>query len=168
MTELLVSPPPADAIAAMVAVPGTQISPSILAMSNLQTTTHHRQTRRQDGGSGTWSPSAIVISPPTTLNTIRSFFSAGITDGPPSASVSLPCSNGSTNSSATKADSRHPRPPMTTDWSGEPIFERRIGLIFERCRQLCCDPRSCRPRARARPTRQGERIGEGARVGTLR
>ena len=50
MTELIVSPPPPDAIAAMVAMPGTQITPSILATQ-----------RGPDGGCGPESAEAILM-----------------------------------------------------------------------------------------------------------
>jgi heme-degrading monooxygenase HmoA len=50
MTELLVSPPPPDVIAAMVAMPGTQITPSILATQ-----------RGPDGGCGPESAGAILM-----------------------------------------------------------------------------------------------------------
>jgi heme-degrading monooxygenase HmoA len=50
MTELLVSPPPPDVIAAMVAMPGTQITPSILATQ-----------RGPDGECGPESAGAILM-----------------------------------------------------------------------------------------------------------
>jgi heme-degrading monooxygenase HmoA len=50
MTELLVSPPPPDAIAAMWGVPGTQITPSILATQ-----------RGPDGACGPESAGAILM-----------------------------------------------------------------------------------------------------------
>ena len=81
MTELLVSPPPADAIAAMVAVPGTQISPSILATQ-----------RGPDGARGPESAGAILVLQGTFVDPAgAAAYQAVITDTPSGACGAVSC-----------------------------------------------------------------------------